>query len=452
MREIESLYREGLFENIVKRADEFSKSGDFQILEMVGRSFLKLNRFKEASLYFQKALRLNPSSFISLFNLAGINFMFGDFKESIKLFEKALAISPFNFEIYYNIGVVYQEMNQFKKAKRYYMKALKLNPEDISSLYNLSLIFLTEGDYLKGFDYYRYRYHPKLKNRQTNVISYDRLLKKGDDFKDKRIFIYNEQGLGDMIQFIRFLPFFSEKASNVTLNMPKPLLRLFKYNFNYSNIDFKEKVADFDYHFPLMEAAFILNLQKDAIPFKNSYLEVDLKDSLEYRKKFIENSSKLKVGIVWRTNLLDSEDIVTKIRSKSKREIPLDKFIKYLDFKDIKLFSLQKNETKEEREFLKSKNIVSLDDTLKDFYDTALAINNLDMVVSIDTSVVHLSGAMGKKTFVPLPFNNDWRWGVDERRSNWYESVYLFRQDEDRNWDKPLGEIRSKLEEILSLR
>lgn len=449
MREIENLFKEGLFEDIAKRAEKFAKSDDFRVLEMVGRSFLKLNRFKEAGLYFQKALKLNPSSFVSLFNLAGINFMFGDFKESIKLFEKALAISPLNFEIYYNIGVVYQEMNLFKKAKRYYMKALKLNPEDISSLYNLSLIFLTQGDYQKGFDYYRYRYHPKLKNRQTNIISYEKLLKKGDDFKDKRIFIYREQGLGDMIQFIRFLPLFSKKASKITLSMPKPLLRLFKYNFGSLNVSFEEEMADFDYHFPLMEAAFILNLQKENIPFRDSYLKVDLKDSLEYKKRFIKDSSKLKVGIVWRTNLLDSEDIVTKIRSKSKREIPLDQFVKYLDFKDIELFSLQKNETKEEKQFLKSKNIVSLDDTLKDFYDTALAIDNLDMVVSIDTSVVHLSGAMGKKTFVPLPFNNDWRWGEGEGRSNWYESVSLFRQDENRDWNKPLGEIRDKLEEIL---
>ncbi len=446
MRNIIELYENKKFQDIVDIAKNFKDSNNVEILEIIAKSFLQLNLFKEAAFYFQKALKLNPSSFISLFNLAGLYFMFGDFKESIKLFEKALSLYPSNYEIYYNIGVVYQEMNMFRKAKRYYKKALSLNPKNVSSLYNLSLIYLTEGDYLKGFDYYRYRYHPDLKNRQTAILSYEKLLTKEENFKDKEIFIYNEQGLGDMIQFIRFLSFFKE-AKKIDVKMPKPLKRLFEYNFK--DVNFVDYFDNYDYHFPLMEAPFILNMSKKEIPFSEGYLKVDRKDSLQYKNNFIFDDDRIKIGIVWRTNLSDSSDLMTKIRSKSKREIPLEKFIKYFDLDKVKLFSLQKEESREEKELLKKHKIVSLDDSLNDFYDTALAIDNLDKIVSIDTSVVHLSGAMGKESCVLVPFNNDWRWGVDEKISNWYGSVRIFRQSQKESWDEPLREVRDYLSQSI---
>ncbi len=434
-KEIQQLYSQKRFEEVIQKAKTVLKrrEDDPSLHILIGNSFLQLNRFEEAKEHLKKALKTDFPSATVLFNLAGLYFMEGNFKESLKHFEKALKLQPSNSEIYYNIGVVYQEMNEFKKAKKYYHKALKLNPSDINSLYNLSLIFLTEGDYKQGFDYYRSRYHPTLQNRQTSLLFPSNLLNKGDEIKGKNLFVYNEQGMGDMIQFIRFLPLFLQKgAKKIILQMPSSLKRLFKYN--YPNITFsddleKDQKIEYDYHFPLMESAYILDLKKDEIPYKKGYLKVDKNDAKIYREKNIIDENKKKVGIVWRTNLLDSNDLITKIRSKTKRELSLEDFIKHLKNKNIRFYSLQKDETTKERELLKKRGIISLDDTLKDFYDTALAIENLDTIISIDTAVAHLGAAMGKETFILLPFNNDWRWGQNEKVSTWYENAKLLRQE-----------------------
>ncbi len=403
------------------------------------------NDFKKAKEYLENALSLKPDLFESLFNLGAILFLEKNFKEAIKSFERALRLQPSNFEIYYNIALIYQEINKFKTAKRYYEKALKLKPNDPHILYNLSFIHLTEGDYEKGFDYYRFRYHPSLKNKQTHILSFEKLLQKGDDIKDKVLFIYEEQGLGDMIQFIRFLPEFKKRgAKGIFLKMPSPLTKLFR--FNYPDFTFIDDVKNinFDYHFPLMESGYILDLKKERIPYKERYLKVDKKDSKEFYEKYMKKEEgKKRVGVVWRTNLSDKNDVMTKIRSKAKRELSLKDFEIFFQDKTAIFYSLQKEESEEEKEFLKKVGVISLDDKLNDFYDTALAIDNLDLVITIDTSVVHLSGAMGRETLLLAPFNNDWRWGEDEKKSFWYENVKIFKQDEKGSWEKALQDIKN---------
>ncbi len=408
----------------------------------LAKKAISSNDFKKAKEYLIKALSLNPSSFEALFNLAAISFLEREYKEAIKLFEKALRLKPSSSEVYYNIALIYQEINEFKKAEKYYKQALKLNPNDVNILYNLSFIYLTKGDYKKGFEYYRFRYHPSLLKRQTFIPSFEKLLTKGVDFRDKRLFVYREQGLGDMIQFIRFLPFFQKEAKEILAFMPKSLNRLFSYNYPGISFVDDDKDIDFDYHFPLMESAYILGIDKDNIPYKEGYLKVDPKDSEDFKNRYIKTDKK-RVGVVWRTNLSDKNDIMTKIRSKEKREVSLENLLNFLKDLDISIYSLQKEESGEEKRLLESFGAISLDETLKDFYDTALAIDNLDLVITIDTSVVHLSGAMGKKTLLLSPFNNDWRWGEDEKRSSWYESVYIFKQDQNGSWEKALKEIKN---------
>ncbi len=407
-----------------------------------GKKALVDNEFVKAKEAFLKALSLKNDIFDAIFNLAGLYFLEGDFKNSLKFFEKALALQPRNGEIYYNIGLVYQETNRFKRAKKYYERALRLNPADVTVFYNLSFIYLTEGDYKRGFDYYRFRYHPSLKNRNTFLISPVNLLDDKKKIENGRLFIYEEQGLGDMIQFIRFLPVFKDmKAKEISVRMPKPLVKLFSYN--YPDINFTDEILEFDYHFPLMESGYILGIEKENIPYKESYLKVNRKDSEDFSKKYMKGfEGKKRVGIVWRTNLADKSDVMTKIRSKSKREIDLKELLDAVWREDLVFYSLQKEESLKEKELLKRYGVISLDERLNDFYDTALAIDNLDSVITIDTSVVHLSGAMGKETLLLAPFNSDWRWGDGDRKSFWYDSVRIFRKSESGKWDEALKEIR----------
>ena len=227
---------------------------------------------------------------------------------------------------------------------------------------------------------------------------------------------------------------------DIICSMPSPLIKLFKYN--YPQIEFvstRENLI-FDYNFPIMDSTYILGTTYETIPNSNKYLEVNKDDSKAFAKEHKLNSNITKIGIIYKGSKEHKNDI--------NRSIELELLLQYLNRlnKNIQIYSLQYEIEEKDNKLLEQNNIINLGSYVKDFYDTALIVDNMDIVLSVDTSVVHLCGAMGKKVFVLLPFAPDWRWGLDDDKTNWYDSVTLFRQETMGNWDDVLEKVANSIE------
>ncbi|MEA2027454.1 MAG: tetratricopeptide repeat protein [Campylobacterota bacterium] len=473
--------------NLYKQQDKIEKAlecyhksmslnqNEYQVYVNIANLYNKQDKLLEALTYYQKAYTLMPNSFDLLLSMANTYYMQKDFAQSIIYYEKALTINPSHIETWNTIGVVYKDEENYNQAKECLQKAIELNPEYAEAYYNmgtlfklqnnlseakkylqqatlydgefieakwnLTLVYLVEKNYQEGFKRYHYRYHTNHPSQNTRIPNINKLLKSIENIQNRTILITKEQGLGDLIQFIRFVPYLPIHNSYI-VEVPPSLVKLFSYS--YPNITFVSDIKDieFDYNFPLMDSAYLLDTTYDTLPNSKRYLSVNGNDSKAIKDKCNFQNDKLKIAINYQGSKTHTND--------HNRSIPLEQLLLYLqNSPQIQLYSLQFERTQEEDRLLKENNIINFGKEAKDFYDTACFIDNMDLVISVDTSVAHLSAAMGKKTVILLPFAPDWRWGLDDSKTNWYESVTLFRQQKRGSWDEPLEEIVKQLNALV---
>ena len=392
---------------------------------------------------FEKALEMDASREEIYTNLAKIYFNDYEFEKALKAYNKLHILHPNDATILSNIGSCYQQLNRHEEAKRYYEKALSLDANHIHTLYNLSFIYLLEKDYKIGFDLYRYRYHESIKGNKAGGVAYPpRLLKPEDDVEDKIVYINHEQGLGDTIAFARFYPQFLEKGAKLISYVPPSLIRLFEYN--YPEIKFIPPNSDiyFDYNFPMMEAPYLLQTTFEDLPARDGFLKVNPEDTLAFKKRH-DFSNKKKIAI----NFKGSQSLT----AMQNRSIDLEDFLEKLSqLKDVEIFSLQYETTPEELSLLEKYGVVNLGVEIQDFYDTSVMIDAMDLVISIDTSVLHLCGALGKESVGLLNFLDVWRWVEDENeRVHWCSSISVLQQNALKDWSNVLEELNSHIESRL---
>ena len=355
-------------------------------------------------------------------------------------FEKIVNLEPNNPVALNNLASSFQYRNELEKATTYYKKALSIDPHYALSLYNLSLILLMQKEYKAGFNLYRFRYTPEVRGESLGGVAYPPLLlTPKESIENKKVYISHEQGLGDTIQFIRFIPFFIEKNAQIISYVPESLKKLFEYN--YPEVDFIFSGSDiaFDYNFPMLESPYLLEMEYENIPYGRKYLSVNHDDSMAFRKKHNLNTSKKKIGINYRGSQGAS--------AVKNRSIELEMFLNELNKLDdsIEIYSLQYERTQEDEQILEKHGIENLGKYIVNFYDTALMIDNMDLIISIDTSLLHLAGAMGKKSIVMLKFSPDWRWGLESHTTKWYESVTMLRQKSAGDWESLLKQLKESI-------
>jgi tetratricopeptide (TPR) repeat protein len=394
--------------------------------------------YENALLNYEKVLAINPNLPQVYIKVGNLCLELSALNDALFYYEKALTLEPKNFVAYANIASVFKTNNQLQEAQEFYEKALEINPNYVIALYNLSHIYLLKKEYHKGFDYYRFRYKQEIRGNKAGGIAYlPTLLKKGDDISGKVLYASHEQGIGDTIQTVRFLPFFQEKAQKILCYAPPSLSKLFTYN--YPKIEFLPPNSNitFDYNFPMFEAPYLLDTTYENIPFNEKYLSVKQEDSQEFKSKYINNNDKIKICINYKGSLSSNASIELPILLEALTTLNKNRY---------EIYSLQYERTPEENKLLQENHIVNLGQYITDFYDTALIIDNMDILVSIDTSVLHLAGAMGKRSFALLKFTPDWRWGLEETTTNWYKSIEIFRQESFNNWGSILTQLLSKIE------
>jgi len=379
------------------------------------------NRLDEAMEMYAKSLLLDPNNATAFYNLGIILHTQNRHNEAIAMYKRALAINTNYIDVYINFGITLNAQNRVDEALLMYEKALSLNSNNQKAQWNKSFTLLLKGNLAEGFKLYEWRYSTTQKRNFSQPLWLNNTSLDG-----KTILIHTDQGYGDTIQFCRYIEFFSELNCNIIFEVEKPLLSLLSQLQGVIQfVEKGEKLPEFDFHCPLMTLPLAFKTDMISIPAKKSYLNADTKKVQEWSDR-LGSTCKPRIGIVWSGNPSHNND--------HNRTIELAHILQYLP-EGFEYISLQKEIRESDKDALYSSKIRYFGDELHDFSDTAALCENMDLVISVDTSVAHLCGALGKETYVLLPFSPDWRWLLDRVDTPWYPTMRLLRQKEIGKWE-----------------
>lgn len=433
--------------SFVKKAIEISPCAVFYI--ELGKIYIDKKDFYNAILSCKEAILLNLDDYDAWFYLAFALKENKQVDDAIMAYQKALLLNPDSASVCHNLGNIYNNIkNDTATTIEYYKKFLEYYPNEDEAKSALGTLYLKMKDYKEGWRYLEFCINKSMaiadRNSAPNSPTKLKPVWQGEDIKDKTIYIYYDGGLGDTIMFARFLPLLKTKCKKILFRCQTELVQLFKdsdFDLDVFGIEKDESVLEFDVHLPIMSLPHKFKVHKEEeIPYPEGYLKSDSKKIEAYRKKYFEDAKdKFKIGIKWQGN----------INYNQTRHFCLESYFKLLDLPNTKFYSLQKGLGIEQLTESENCEIVDLGSTFNDFTDTAAAIENLDLVITVDTAVAHLAGALGKKCWVLLPFTQDWRWSVDISYCPWYKSLRLFKQKNLGNWDEVFDEVHSELVTFL---
>jgi tetratricopeptide (TPR) repeat protein len=387
---------------------------------------------------YRKAISINPE-YPEVHGNLGLAYQeLGQLDEAISCYYKALSIKPDHAEALNNLGLVYQELGEFERAGEFYDKALRIAPEKAEVHNNIGMFQLLKGEFASGWEHYAWRW--RMEDVSTRPRTYKEPSWDGGPLDDKKIFVYPEQGMGDVIQFARYLPLLDTDAKNVTLEVPLPLLRLFESSgFAENLVPTNQPPPAFDCQIPILNLPQLLNTTLETIPCGEPYLKTD--PALVEKWAGRITTGGLRVGIVWAGNPDHKND--------HNRSIDASLIMPLSEIPGVSLYSLQMGRDDDATKILRDK-VTDLAASFKDFADTAAAMSNLDLIISVDTSVIHLAGALGRPVWTLLPFIPDWRWLLDRDDSPWYPTMRLFRQQDRGDWQGVIKRVCEALKERLN--
>lgn len=438
----------------------------------LGNAFLQQGHWDAALLAYQKALAINPRSAETLSNMGVVYAELGDAKQAVACHRKALQSNPqygdgqinlglalsqnFEFDaaetayqqalaqapsqtsqIHNNRGTNYKTQGDWQQALACFNQALTLNPHDARARFNRALVHLAQGNYSAGWQDYEARF--QLNDPNHPVLNTSRPNWQGEDLNHKTLLVHYEQGLGDTLQWVHYLPLLKQRGARLILQTQDPLIS-FLITQPQLGIDqligIGDNLPSHDYVVPLVSLSHRFNTQLDTIP-ASPYLRAPQMAMLPPSKQ----SARLKVGIVWRGNPQHKND--------AQRSIALTTFTPLIEQKDIQFYSLQYGNTAAEIQAAGLQQcLINLAPQLHTWADTANVIQALDLVITVDTAVAHLSGALGKPTWLLLPFVPDFRWLLERTDSPWYPTMRLFRQPQLRQWEPVFQVVKQALQAL----
>ena len=400
---------------------------------------LKLKKYSEAKAAAKKAILVEVDNSEAYLNLGLVEKELRAYDDAVKFFDKALSLKPDYHEAWSNKGVALHELKLFNEAIVHYDKALSLKPDYHEASWNKSLSLLIQGDFENGLPLYESRWAADKVSEVAGKRLFDRPTWLGvESLQGKTILLYGEQGLGDFIQFARYAKLVADLGATVILEAPQVLAGLLENLEGVSQLVIKgKKLPYFDYQCPLLSLPRAFNTNISSIPAHIPYLVSSAHQAAEWKRKLGKKGNK-RVGLVWSS--------MSDFKEDSKRSLLLADFVKALPAEGFEYICLQQELKECDEEFFRSyKNIRFFGDELRDFSDTAALIENLDLVISTCTSVLHLSAALGKETWVLLSNVPDWRWLLDREDSPWYPSIRLYRQAVIGDWASVLNKVKSDL-------
>jgi Flp pilus assembly protein TadD len=405
-----------------------------QIRFNFGTALQSLGQHNEALQELRAAVSLRPEH-AEAHNSLGISlYMTGDLEGAIAGFEKAANLRPDFASAWSNLANVLRDAGRLDEALAAYRRAIAIQPDHPDAHKNMAILLLLRGDYANGFWEYEWRWRCD----GAQLRRFDRPRWTGEDPAGKTVFLYEEQGYGDVIQFARYAKVLADRGAQVILGCRPELGRLMACCAGVAQvITAGQSLPTFDLHCPLLSLPLFCGTTMPAdVPADVPYIRMSREIARPWRER-VGPGAALRVGLCWAGNPQNRNDCY--------RSIPLEKFARLAAIGNIEFHSLQVGPSAADRTRVPELNLRDHGPELKDFAETAALIEQLDLVISVDTSIAHLTGALGKPVWVLLPTAPDWRWLLDRTDSPWYPTARLFRVIE--NWDQVLTEVGMELGE-----
>ncbi|MDR3403476.1 MAG: tetratricopeptide repeat-containing glycosyltransferase family protein [Chthoniobacter sp.] len=456
--------------------------GSLRASVLLGNTLADMGRWKESAAAFQRALQLDPHRPQIHFNLGNSYARDGDLEKAIASFRQALALKPDYAKAHTNLGAVLMEQNRLPEAVPHFQRALALAPGDPEMHFNLGIVLARSGQWEEAIACYRRaldlqpdyadahwalmsdllrlgRYEegwraqerhghcpdPIVRPRNFPVPPWD-----GSPAEGQTILIHEEQGYGDEIQFLRYIPFVQQRArpARIIVECQPPLSRMLRQSgtFGVEIVNRGDTPATplppFDRSISFLDLPFVLQ-QWEPVPMAAPYLRVDDAARATWREK-LGNSPHRRVGLCWAGN--------PRHRNDRQRSIPPERLLPLLAVPAVTFHTLQVRPPDGRPKGLLNAGLIDLTDEISDFADTAALIAELDLVVTVDTVIAHLAGALGRPVWMLLPFAPDWRWGLEREDTPWYPTMRLFRQPAPGDWNAVIGRVIEELSTLAAKR
>lgn len=411
-----------------------------------GKSLSNLKCHSEALDCYGRAINLEPQLAEGWFNMGTTLHELKFYEEALLHYDKALCINPNYSQAWANKAFTLHELKRFSEALQSYEKAINIDPDNIPANWNKSLTLLHLGDYENAWPLYEWRWKTEFQKKSHR--QYLKPLWLGQEsLKGKTILVWSEQGLGDTIQFCRYLQIISRLGATVLFETQEVLLTSFNHLEGVDKLIRQgDEPPEFDFHVPLLSLPLALKTTIKTIPKSIFYISPPA-EKINYWKKKLGIKNRGRIGLVWSSGF--RADTPELWNFADRKSIPLEMLAKLRDL-DFDFHSLQKGEEAEEKLAQLEANswlgpkIFSHHCELNDFSDTAALIENLDLVISVDTSVAHMAGALGKPVWVLTHYVTDWRWS-DGQREFWYPTASVFSQPSDGDWASVMESVWNAL-------
>ena len=402
-----------------------------------GIALAGLERHEEAIAEFDAALATSPGNPMAHYNRGIALFSLGRYADAAASYDRALSVAPDHVKALNNRGLALQALNRHAEALGSYGRAVEIQKDYADAQFNQALALLTIGDFGRGFEKYEWRW------RRTGMPAerrgHGRPLWLGEyPLQRKAILLHAEQGLGDTIQFARYVPMLARTGAKVVLEVQRELVPvLAQVEGAASVVERGQPLPPFDVHCPLGSLPLALKTEPGTIPAEIPYVAADEARIAKWRPR-LGGSGRPKVAVAWSGNVRHSND--------RNRSIALSQLASLWSVDCARFVGIQRELRSEDAQPLGAEaRLTQIGAELDDFADTAAVLALVDLVITVDTSVAHLAGAMGRPVWILLPFSPDWRWTLEGESSRWYPSARLFRQPALGDWVSVIERVRSEL-------
>ncbi|MGB8603414.1 MAG: tetratricopeptide repeat protein [Rhizomicrobium sp.] len=400
--------------------------------------------YEEALAALDKAVALEPRHGEAYNNRGNVLISLGRLEDALASLDRAIALNPKNAEAYTNRGNVLRELARPDEALASYDRAIALSPDYAEAQANKSISLLQAGNFAEGFKLYEYRWKCEVPRRAflnfsaSMVRHFDQSAWLGrEDIAGKTLLVHAEQGLGDSIQFCRYIPLLKKTGARLLFEVPDALRSLMgSLKTDAELVGPGSVLPPFDWHTPLMSLPLIFGTKLDTVPADVPYLAADKAKTILWRRMLGEKQ-RPRIGLAWSGNPEHTND--------HNRSIPLEILAPLLRL-PFSFYALQKDIRPADARLLAAMPELKVQRArLDDFSDTAALVEQMDLVISVDTSVAHLAGALGKPVWLMLTAVAEWRWLVGRDDSPWYPSARLLRQENRGDWPGLIQTIADRL-------
>ena len=401
-----------------------------------GNVLLELNRLTEAVASYDRAVDIRPDFPQAFSNRGSALEKLARYDEAVASFDRAIALKPDYSDARSNRGIVLGQLQRFDDALADFAGAVAASPSNAEAHFGEAEVRLLRADFDRGWKEYEWRQQAQqLRHSQRNFAG--PLWLGENEITGKTILLHAEQGFGDTIQFCRYVPLVAQRGARIIFEVQDSLKELMSSLVGATDIVVSDSVLpDFDVHCPLLSLPLAFGTRLETIPSAVPYLRAPSHRVIDWNTR-LGPKRRPRIGIAWSGRPTH--------KNNRNRSISLDSLLPLLDV-DATFVSLQKDVRPGDAVTLSERtDLLHFGDELHDFSETAALIANMDLVISVDTSVAHVAGALAKPLWVMLPFTPDWRWLLDRDDSPWYPTARLFRQDSTRSWEGVITRVKAAL-------